>query len=230
MGFKANAQHYKHFSLWTRVQGIVNLDKNWISTNTILWRRQNNFHENSYNPTVSPLLLGVQTQFSRFNQKRNFILHAAQITLMYSDQLLGKEADFNVPQNREWRWAGGVEFVQRPSKKLTLNERFLQELRVLSSNQNQAVGRIRGRIVGTYRFNPSMALVGVSELVMHDPPQLTNQQPQFRYHQLWLGGGFIWRLNPHVNLETSYTFINTRRNSKIEFDDTSVINLYLTIR
>ncbi len=222
------SQHYPHITLWTRVQYVKNLDKNWVSASTVLWRRQNGFQD--YNVLSRPLLTGFQTQFSRLNKSGDMLFHVAQITLMYSDQLLGKETDYAVPQNREWRWASGVEFIQNPNKRLNFRERFLQEIRFFKSNNDKPVGRVRGRIIGTYKLNFYVSVLGLSEVVIHDPPQTTGLTPSFRYNQFWIGGGLVWKLNKHLNLEISYTFINTRRNSKIEFDDQNVFNFFLTIR
>ncbi len=225
---KIQAQHYLHLGLWTRVQLIRDLKKGWTNSSILMWRRQDEM--NDHKILSNPLMSGIQTQFSRLNKAEKLTINFAQITLMYSNQLLGKDSDYLVPRNREFRWASGLEFIQNPSERLNLKERFMQELRFLSSNNDKPVGRVRGRIVGRYELKPWVSAIGVSEIIFHDPPQLAGASPLVRFSQLWFGGGLVWRLSEHVNFETSYTFITNRRSSKVEFDDQNVFNAYLTIR
>lgn len=225
----AAAQNYDHTALWTRLQ----LNKMITGRTELMvgahWRRQNNYQISNINPLSNPLMYGGQMQLSRWNTKKSFVFHVAQITCFWSNQLLGKEADFKVPLNREWRYAFGPEWVQRPTKKWTLRERFLQEFRFFRSNNDQVIGRIRGRIQAIGEINSKLNFISVAEVVLHDPPQLTGFK-DFRYHQTWLSAGFVWKFNKHVNLETSYTFINGRRNSVVEFDNQNVLNVLLFLR
>ncbi len=193
------------------------------------WRRQNNYLVSSINPLSNPLMYGGQVQMSRWNDKRSLVFHIAQVTCFWSEQLLGKENDFHVPSNREWRYAFGPEWVQRLTKKWTFRERILQEFRFFRLNQDQVIGRIRGRVQAIGEINSKVNVIGVAEVIFHDPPQLTGFK-DFRYHQTWLGAGLVWKLNKQVNLETSYTFINARRNSIIEFDNQNVLNVLLFLR
>ncbi len=193
------------------------------------WRRQSNYHNNQYNFLDSPLLYGGQLQVSRWNAKQSLVFHLAQVTCFWSNQLLGKDADFDVPLNREWRFAFGPEWVQRPNKKWIFRERLLQEFRFFRSNNDQVIGRIRGRIQTIGKINSKVNFIGVAEIVFHDPPQLSGFK-NFRYHQAWLGAGLVWKLNNHLNLETSYTFINARLNSIVEHDNQNTLNVLLFLR
>jgi hypothetical protein len=147
---------------------------------------------------------------------------------MVSNQLLGKPDDYNAPIGKEIRYAGGVEFNQEVNEKLTLRQRFLQELRFFKANDFHPVGRIRGRATIRYQLKPFVSINGVTELLFHDPPVLSGQKP-IRFHQFWLGGSLIWSLGERVNLETGYTFIHGRRSAVIEFDEQNVLNLHLSI-
>jgi hypothetical protein len=192
-----SAQHYQHVVFWSRIQLNASLNKQWELATSAHWRRQND-HLLGNNPLASSLMYGGQAQFSRFNQKKTFIFHAAQISCFWPNQLLGKASDYTVPLNREWRYAFGVESIQNLNEKLSLRERVLQEFRFFRSNNNQAVGRIRGRFTARYDFFSSASVFGLTEAVFHDPPQpaaLNN----FRIHQFWLGGGLTWRLSKYAN-------------------------------
>ena len=193
------------------------------------YRRQNNYEHSSLNFLAEPLLAGGQTQFTYRNATRTVALIPFQATYFISNTLLGKEEDFSAPQNREWRFAIGTELTQKISPKLIFRERFLQEFRFFRSNQNQPVGRIRGRWQAIYALKPFVSVVGITELVVHNPPQINGLKP-FRFHQFWLGANLTWRLNQKINLETGYTFILAQRLSLVEMDNQNALSLNLFLR
>ena len=223
---EAQKQHYPHLTLWSRVQVAKEPNPNWNIVGTLMWRRQNNFQENPHNPTVSPLMMGGQALVTHRNTQNTVWVHIAQMSYMVSNQLLGKEEDFNAPIGKEFRYAGGVEFNQEVNEKLTFRQRFMQELRFFKANDFHPVGRVRGRANIRYQFTPFVSVNGVTEVLFHDPPLLSGQRP-VRFHQFWLGGSLLWSLSERVNLETGYTFIHGRRSTLVEFDEQNVLNFHL---
>ncbi|MCP1383119.1 DUF2490 domain-containing protein [Runella salmonicolor] len=223
---EAQKQHYPHLTLWSRVQVAKEPNPNWNLVGTLMWRRQNNYQENPHNPTASPLTVGGQALITHRNTQNTVWVHIAQMSYMVSNQLLGKEEDFNAPIGKEFRYAGGVEFNQEVNEKLTFRQRFMQELRFFKANNFHPVGRVRGRANIRYQFTPFVSVNGVTEILFHDPPLLSGQKP-LRFHQFWLGGSLLWSLSERVNLETGYTFIHGRRATLVEFDEQNVLNLHL---
>lgn len=230
LSFFSQAQqiHYPHLTLWSRIQVAKEPNLHWNLVGTFLWRRQNNYLENRYNPLVSPLLIGAQGLITHRNTTNTVWVHIAQLTYMMSHQLLGKPDDFNAPIGKEFRYAGGIEFNQEVNEKLTFRQRFMQELRFFQANDFRPIGRVRGRANVRYQLTPFVSANGVTELLFFDPPVLSNQK-SFRFHQFWLGGSLLWSLSERVNLETGYTFIHSRRNTVVEFDEQNVLNLHLSI-
>ena len=225
----SSAQHYNHLTLWTRLQVTTPLSKRWELMAGLHHRRQNNYEHSSLNFLESPLLSGLQTQLIYRNAARTVALIPWQATYFVSNTLLGKEEDFSTPQNREWRFAVGTELTQNIAPKWIFRQRILQEFRFFRSNQDRPVGRIRWRWQVIYALKPFVSVVGVTELVVHDPPQINGLKP-FRFHQFWLGTSLMWRLNKKINLETGYTFIRTQRLSLIEIDNQNAMSLNLFVR
>jgi hypothetical protein len=103
------AQHYPHFTMWSRVQLSKEPSDTWRFAGTLLWRRQNNHQINLKNPLTNHLLIGGQGLITYRNPKNTVWVHIAQLTYMVTNQLLGKDEDFNAPVGKEFRYAGGVE-------------------------------------------------------------------------------------------------------------------------
>jgi len=223
------AQNYAHSTIWTRFQVSASLPKRWDIMTGLHWRRQNNFVHSKLNFWKEPLLSGVQVQLLRRNKAQTVAFIPIQINYFLSNTLLGREEDFSTPQNREWRASVGIEFTQKVRPKLIFRERLLQEFRFFRSNRDQPVGRIRGRWQASYRWRSSVSINAITELVIHNPPQINGLKP-FRFHQFWLGGSLLWRLSSTLNLETGYTIVKTQRSTLIETDFQNVINLNLFLR
>lgn len=137
---EAQKQYYPHLTFWSRVQVAKEPNPNWNLVGTLMWRRQNNYQENPHNPTASPLTVGGQALITHRNTQNTVWVHIAQMSYMVSNQLLGKEEDFNAPIGKEFRYAGGVEFNQEVNEKLTFRQRFMQELRFFKANNFHPVG------------------------------------------------------------------------------------------
>lgn len=223
------AQHYSHFTVWTRAQAVLPLSSHWNVATTLHWRRQNNYHYRIGNPLYSPLATAGQLLFTHRNTANTVWIHAAQLSYYHSNQLLGKDLDFSALPRKEIRYAGGVELNEEITKKLTLRQRLMQEFRFFEDNRFRPVGRIRTRANARYQFMPFVSLNGVTELLFHNPPVLAHQK-LFRFNQYWLGSSLLWRLNERTSLETGYTFIKTRRVTVIEFDNQNILNLHLTVQ
>jgi len=223
------AQHYSHFTLWSRVQVVLPLSTHWNMATTFHWRRQNNYHLRAENPLNSPLATAGQLLFTHRNTANTVWIHAAQLSYYHSNQLLGKETDFNAVPRQEIRYGGGIEFNQELTEKLTLRQRFMQEFRFFADNHFQPVGRVRTRFNVRYQVKPFVSINSVTEILFHNPPVLANQK-LFRFNQYWIGGSLLWSLNERVNLETGYTFIRTRRITVVEFDDQNIVNLHFSFQ
>ncbi|MEZ4900337.1 MAG: DUF2490 domain-containing protein [Spirosomataceae bacterium] len=223
------AQHYTHFTVWSRAQVVIPFSTHWNLATTFHWRRQNNYHLHADNPLGSPLATAGQLLLTHRNTANTFWIHAGQLSYYYSNQLLGKELDFNALPRKEIRYAGGIELNEEITEKLTLRQRLMQEFRFFEDNHFHPVGRIRTRANARYQLKPFVSINGVAEILFHNPPVLAHQK-LFRFNQYWLGSSLLWRLNERVNLETGYTFIMTRRVTIVEFDDQNIINLHLTVQ
>jgi Protein of unknown function (DUF2490) len=224
----ALAQNYKHLALWTRYQVNYELPKNWEAMANIHYRRQNDFHAGQLNLN-QPLLLTGQIQFSQKLPKYpNVTLIFLQLTVNQSKTLLGKETDFAVPLNREFRVATGVEIEQNVAK-WSFRERVIQEFRFQKSNEYTPYGRVRVRALGRYNFNKKVSGVGFIEMLYFTPPMLKNVE-FFRFQQFWLSGSMLWKLSPHLTLETGYTWFLNQRALTHEIDDVDVVNLHFLWR
>ncbi|TAF82995.1 MAG: DUF2490 domain-containing protein [Runella slithyformis] len=225
----AIAQEYPHTSLWTRFQVTAPVSKQWQVVTAVHWRRQNNYLNNTVNFLEEPLLTGAHAQLVRRNKKQTVAFIPIQINYFLANTLLGREEDFSVPQNREWRYSVGFELTQNNKSRWTFRERVLQEFRFFRSNQDQPVGRVRTRFQINYKWKSFVSINGLTEVILHTPPQINNL-PAVRFHQFWLGSSLLWQLPPHLNLETGYTFIRTQRLNKTEADNQNVTNLHLFVR
>lgn len=223
----ARAQHYPHVTLWTRLGLVKRWSPRWETALDLNYRRQSDPHVSALVPVSAPLLTGTRL-WVNYRPSERLVLQVNPLTYFASNQLLGREEDYQVGQNREWRLAVGAEFSQRLGPRWLLRERVQDELRFLRSNQDRPISRARFRVMARYDLAPKWGLNLFDELFLHVPPQ-RNHEP-VGLSQNWLGVLFVHALTPRLNLEIGYTYVLTRRRSLIEFDDQHALNLGLQWR
>ncbi|MDI9861366.1 DUF2490 domain-containing protein [Flectobacillus roseus] len=224
--YHAQAQNYNHFTVWTRLALQKNIYKNFEVNVEYHFRRQNDYRENSLNPTALPLLEAYRLGLVHREQHLVVSLFPS---FFHSYQLYAKASDFNKKDRWEFRPFLMAEWIHSLSPKWTLRLRGGYEYRLFKNddntwNESQGRARLRGQI--RYIFSPKNNLFLSEELLQNVPPNVPANS--FSQNQLYLG--YSHNFSPHFTLETGYMWNHRQRSSLIEFDEEHSIQTHFIVR
>jgi Protein of unknown function (DUF2490) len=214
---RMTAQHYEHTTLWAKTTITTPLSKKWDVQFEYIHRSQNNPRVNLWNPLNHESFEEPRLWF--FFKQKNYTIQLNPLTFFYSERLLGKEADFDVPSNQIWQAVVGLE-VRQNKKKWAFKERFQYEYRFLKSLNYVPIGRLRLRGTVQYQVTPKTKLQVIDEVFLSMPPnKLTNN-----FDQNWFIVGFVHQFNDHINADFGIMRNYIKRANGIEFDHETAIN------
>ena len=181
-------------------------------------RRQNSLHH--LNPLEKPQTNNLKLTLTYSVKHFNLILSPAEN--VYSEQLLGKEADLAVPRAHEFRVSGGLEYVKTAAKR-RFQVRSIYEYRNFDGFER---GRIRSRILNRWAVSPVNTLTVYDEFFFNTRPhQLPN-----RFSQNRLSCTLTRSLTRFLDLEFGYVYVLSKRFTLSEFDHTHALITYLTVK
>lgn len=218
----ARGQHYRHFTLWSRVQVKKEFNDRWDLASEFHYRRQSNYRHGQYNFLDSPFLNAVRLIGSHHAGAWTFQLNPS---FFYSHSLLGREEDFNVPAGGEWRLAAYAEW-ERTRQRFTLRVRPGYEYRLLERNDYAPTGRARLRVQGRCAVGERAEWVLSTEPMLNVGP---NAVPvPFNQNQAYTG--LDLDLLDWLGLEVGYLYVFRQRRTVVEFDNEHALNVQLKIQ
>jgi hypothetical protein len=142
-----------------------------------------------------------------------------------SYQLLGKESDFIIAPNQEYRSNVYVE-QWKDFGKLNLRLRLSYELRFLRSLDYTPVGRFRPRVVARYPIAKNLLVIAHNDFMLGALPNTPS--PIYGINQAYFG--LNKRFNKQIDFEIGYFNNFRKRSSLVEFDNENVINMALQVK
>lgn len=215
------AQHYCHWTLWTRLQVNHAFSEKWDVQAEYHYRRQDNFSVENRDFTNNKNLDALRLY--AYYRNKNFVFGISPLMYIHSHQLLGKPSDFDVPPNREVRLATFLE-DGLDAGKLKLLGRMSYELRLLKNRADIPISRYRPRVGFRYLLAKTTTLIGYNDLALQHIPDA----PSFNFNQLYLA--LNHRINKQVNAEVGYFNIHRQRRNAVEFDEENVLSATLIVR
>jgi Protein of unknown function (DUF2490) len=213
----AQAQHYEHATFWAKTTIAAPLSKNWDVQFEYVHRQQNNFRESRWNPFSHESLEEPRLWF--YFKQPTYIIQLNPITYIYSEPLLGKESDFNLEHNEEWRSVVGLELFQNVGK-WTIKERVQYEYRWQKLLNYVPTGRIRLKGTVQYQVTLKTKMQVYNEVFLNTPPHKFANN----FDQDWFLVGINHTINDHVNFDLGIMRNYRKRVNGIEFDHETAIN------
>jgi hypothetical protein len=211
------AQHYEHATFWAKTTIAAPLSKNWEVQLEYVHRQQNNFRESRWNPFNHESLEEPRLWF-HFKQP-TYTLQLNPITYIYSEPLLGTEADFKIKHNEEWRSVVGLEVFQNVGK-WTFKERIQYEYRWQKFLHYVPTGRIRLKATVQYQVTSKTKVQVYNEVFLNTPPhKLANN-----FDQDWFLVGINHKINDRVNFDIGIMRNYRKRITVVEYDHETAIN------
>lgn len=220
---QSHAQDYQHFTSWNRIGVAKVFNPNWELWVEGFLRQQSNFHVDKNNPFTSPLMRAGRIFV--FYKKNHTVLGISPMMYIHSHQLLGKEADFSVKSNQEYRSNVFVE-QWKDFGKINLRLRLSYELRYLQNLNYVPIGRFRPRLTAKYPITKKLWVIAYEDLMLNTVPN--TQASVFNINQAYLG--FNRRLSKNIDVEIGYFNNFRKRNSLVEFDNENALNLMLQVK
>ncbi len=223
LGSAAYGQQYQHYTVWSRIQVQKRFTKRFELTGEYHYRQQNDFHDAVQTPLDRPLTRAFRLIGNYRKGAWSFQLNPSYFL---SYQLIGKEEDYTVPTNAEWRFAAYTEWA-RTWKRFTFRVRPGYEYRFQERNNYAPTGRARLRVQGRFALGKRVRWLVADELLLNVGPNaaplLFNQNQasmslDFDLYEKWLG------------LEVGYMNIYRQRRTRVEFDDEHALGVQLKIR
>jgi hypothetical protein len=214
---KTTAQHYEHTTLWAKTTITAPLSKKWDVQFEYVHRSQNNFRESRWNPLNHESFEEPRLWF--YFKQKNYTIQLNPLTYFYSEALLGKEADFDIPVNHIWQSVVGLD-VRQDIKKWTFKERAQYEYRWLKSLNYLPIGRLRTRTTVQYQITTKTKLQIFDELFLNTAPHKLKKT----FDQNWFVVGVIHQINSHINFDLGIMRNYRQRQNGIEFDHETAIN------
>ena len=217
------AQHYDHTTFWGKIIANTPLSTKWDFQFEYVHRSQNDYHISKINPLSKESLEELRAWF--YYKRNNFTVQFNPITYIYSKILLGKEADYFVKPNIEWRSTIGLDVKQNVSK-FTFKERFQYDYRWMKILNYKPTGRVRFRGTIQYALTDKTKLQYFSEIFLNAPPHKLKND----FDQSWALIGVMHQLTPKVVFDIGYMRNHKKRPNGIEYDEENAISMGLNFR
>jgi hypothetical protein len=218
------SQTYKHTSLWTRL-ALQKVSGNLDLRLEYDYRRQNDFHQSTFNPTSKPLMEWIRLNIG---YKKGIATYYFMPAFIKSYQLLGNEGDYKRLPRNEFRLSFYDE-IAFPKNKFTTRLRLGYEFRDFYDALPKAIfaGRGRFRVLESYKIsNKTQLLLSIEPQLNIWPNKPTNL---FSSNQIY--GRLQQNITKNLKLELGYNIIHRQRASLIEYDNENAIicNLMLSL-
>ena len=217
------AQHYNHTTFWGKIIANTPLSKKWDFQFEYVHRSQNDYHISKWNPLSKESLEEIRVWF--YYKKNNFTIQFNPVTYIYSKILLGKEADYFLKPNIEWRSTVGFVLKQNVSK-LIFQERIQYDYRWMKILNYKPTGRVRLRGTVQYVLTPKTKLQCYEEVFFNAPPHKLKNN----FDQNWALIGITHQLTPKFAFDIGYMRNHRKRPNGIEFDEENAVNIGLNFR
>lgn len=221
--FWVKAQHYDHSTFWGKLTVNTPLSKKWDFQFEYVHRSQNDYHISKWNPLLKLSLEEIRAWF--YLKKNNYTVQFNPFTFIYSKILLGKESDYLLKPNMEWRSTIGVDVKQNISK-WTFKERVQYDARWIKNLDYRATGRARFRATVQYALTDKTKLQCYEELFLNVPPhKMTND-----FDQNWALIGVIHQFKSNFAIEIGYMRNHRKRINGFEYDEENALSMGLNFK
>ena len=221
--FWLKAQHYDHTTFWGKIIVNTPLSTKWDYQFEYVHRSQNDYHISKWNPLSKESLEELRLWF--YYRKNNFTVQFNPVTYIYSKILLGKEADYFLKPNIEWRSTMGLVLKQNVSKWI-FQERVQYDYRWMKNLNYQPIGRIRLRGTVQYALTEKTKLQCYEELFLNAPPHKLKNN----FDQNWALIGISHQLTPKFAFDIGYMRNHRKRQNGVEFVVENAINIGLNFK
>lgn len=220
------AQHYQHFSSWSRILVQKKISQHWELSADIHWRTQNSFDRSDFNPFARELMEGYRIT-TTYRQKEFAFSFAPFLTHSYP--LYANAKDLTRPIRVEIRPSLLVEWTKKLTEKWTFRSRLGYEYRIFERSDGiwgDEQARARLRLQLRYAWNPKNTVFISEEPLYNIPPN----QPANSFSQNQLYFAYNHAFTPHFSFETGYCWNHRQRASLIEFDEENILQTHFIFR
>ena len=213
------AQHYEHFTYWSRVALQKKLNDHWTVGGEFHWRRQSDFTSSNINPFSLPLVEAVKV-LAVYRDKE--VALSFEPFFFNNHPLNAKEADLKRPNRLEIRPIFYAEWIKPLSKKLIFRSRLGYEYRIFK-RPDDVWGDEMGRVRIRFQLR---CLVDKKNTVYISEEPLYNVSPNipansFSQNQLYFA--YVHTFSPHFSTEVGYMWNHRQRTTLVEFDEENVL-------
>ena len=217
------AQHYNHTTFWGKIIANTPLSTQWDFQFEYVHRSQNDYHISKWNPLSKESLEEIRVWF--YFKKNNLTVQFNPLTYIHSKILLGKEADYLLKPNIEWRSTMGL-VVKQIVSKWVFQERVQYDYRWIKILNYKPTGRVRLRGTIQYALTGRTKLQCYEEVFLNAPPHKLKND----FDQNWALIGVVHQLTPKLAFDIGYMRNHRKRPNGIEFDEENAISLGLNLR
>ncbi|MBP6385012.1 MAG: DUF2490 domain-containing protein [Pseudarcicella sp.] len=215
---KAKAQHYNHFTFWSRVIVQKEISKKFQIQGEYHYRTQNDYHDATPNIFSESYFSGARLMFT---YKHNTMSYSFAPFYISSNILAAKPADDLAQTRKEFRPTFFVE-KKIAIKKASFNIRAGYEYRMIFKNDDfTPSGRLRTRFLLNYPIKNKSSIIFSEEPMINITPNASDNI--FNQNQLY--AGYNYKLSSVFDLEIGSMFSHRQRNNTTEFDEELGLNL-----
>ena len=220
------AQHYEHFTFWSRVALQKKLNDHWTVGGELHWRRQSDFQSTS----ISPFALKMTEGFKilAIYKTKEFALSFEPFYLN-SHPLNAKESDLKRLDRLEIRPTLYAEWLKPLSKKFTFRSRLGYEYRIFKRTDGlwgEEQGRARIRFQLRYLLDKKNTVYVSEESLFNVVPNV----PANTFSQNQLYFAYVHAFSPHFSSEVGYIWNHRQRATLVEFDEENILQSILIFR
>lgn len=219
----SDAQHYNHFTSWSRFAIQKKINDHWEVMADVHWRRQSDFNLSNANPFALKLMEGYR--ITTVYRIKEFALSFAPF-LTYTSPLYSKNGDLSRPDRLEIRPSFFGEWTKKVSEKWTFRSRVGYEYRIFKRVDDvwgDEQGRARLRLQLRYSWDKKNTVFMSEEPLYNIPPNIPTNS--FNQNQLYFAYNHVF--TPHFSFETGYCWNHRQRPTLIEFDEENILQTHL---
>jgi hypothetical protein len=218
----SDAQHYNHFTSWSRFAIQKKINDHWEVMADVHWRRQSDFSSSNANPFALKLMEGYR--ITTIYRIKDFALSFAPF-LTYTSPLFSKHSDLSRPDRLEIRPTFFGEWTKKLSEKWIFRSRLGYEYRIFKRVDDvwgDEQGRARLRLQLRYSWNKKNTVFMSEEPLYNIPPNIPTNS--FNQNQLYFAYNHVF--TPHFSFETGYCWNHRQRPTLIEFDEENILQTH----
>jgi hypothetical protein len=223
---EANAQHYNHFTTWSRFALQKKFNDHWEIMADFHFRRQSDFNSSSINPFAVKLVdaYRITTTYRAKDFAFSFVPF-----LFHNSPLYAKPSDLTRPDKLEIRPSFFTEWTKNLSEKWVFRSRLGYEYRFFRRDDNSwgnEQSRLRLRSQLRYSWDEKNTVFFSDELLYNAPPNL----PANVYNQNQMVLAYDHVFTPHFTFEIGYLWNHIQRASLVEFDEENALQTYFIFK